>query len=82
MITRIPKKRLFRVFCEEVFTTEAQSSQRSENFLTKNFLLCVLRVSAVQYPSPASQESLEVLKKNSLSRLERGQGEGIIILED
>jgi len=23
---------LFRVFCEEVFTAEAQSSQRSENF--------------------------------------------------
>jgi hypothetical protein len=27
---------LFRVFCEEVFTAEAQSSQRSENFLFKN----------------------------------------------
>jgi hypothetical protein len=26
---------LFWVFCEEVFTTEAPSSQRSENFLIK-----------------------------------------------
>ena len=88
MITRVPKKRLFRVFCEEVSTTETQSSQRSENFLTKNSLLCVLRVSAlktladpsfggsaVQSPSPASGKP-EVPKKNSLSRLGRGQGEG------
>jgi hypothetical protein len=39
--------RRFRVFCKEVFTTEAPSSQRSENFLIKNSLLRVLRVSAV-----------------------------------
>ena len=31
------KFRLFQVFCEEVFTTETQSSQRSENFLIKLF---------------------------------------------
>jgi hypothetical protein len=37
------KFRLFQVFCEEVFTTEAQSLQRSENFLIKNSLLRVLR---------------------------------------
>src|SRR4030095_16461291 len=28
---------LFRVFCEEVFTAEAQSSQRSENFKLELF---------------------------------------------
>src|SRR5262245_3753102 len=39
--------RLFRVFCKEVFTAEAPSSQRSENFLIKNSLLRVLRASAV-----------------------------------
>lgn len=32
---------LFRVFCEEVFTTEAPSAQRSENFLIKNSSLRV-----------------------------------------
>ena len=43
---------LFRVFYEEAFTTEAPSSQRSENFLIKNSFLGVLRASAVQSPSP------------------------------
>ena len=57
------KKRLFRVFCEEVFTTEAPSSQRSENFSIKNSLLRVLRASAVQSPSPASQECLKPKKR-------------------
>ena len=59
-------------FCEEVFTTEAPSSQRSENFLIKNSLLRALSASAlkivadpsfggsaVQSPSPASQECLK-----------------------
>jgi hypothetical protein len=41
------------------YTAEARSSQRSENFLIKNSLLRVLRASAVQFPSPASQESLK-----------------------
>ena len=50
---------LFRVFCEGVFTTEAPSSQRSENFLIKNSLLRVLRAFAVQSPSPTSQECLK-----------------------
>ena len=44
--------RLFRVFYEEAFTTEAPSSQRSEKFLIKNSFLGVLRASAVQSPSP------------------------------
>jgi hypothetical protein len=39
------KKSLFRVFCEEAFTTEAPSSQRSENFLIKNSLLRVRSLS-------------------------------------
>ena len=52
---------LFRVFCEKVFTAEAQSSQRSENFLTKNSFLRVLRASAVQSPSPASQKGLKTI---------------------
>jgi hypothetical protein len=60
----------------EVFTAEAPSSQRSENSLIKNSLLSVLRASAlktvadpsfggsaVQSPSPASQESLKTLEK-------------------
>jgi hypothetical protein len=51
--------RLFRVFCEEVFTTEAPSSQRSENFLIKNSLVRVLRAFAMQSPSPTSQECLK-----------------------
>ena len=61
--------RLFRVFCEEVFTTEAPSSQRSENFLIKNSLLRVLRAFAVQSPSPTSQECL---KSQSFKILARG----------
>ncbi len=48
---------LFQVSCEEEFTTEAQSSQSSENFLIKNSLLRALRASAVQFPSPAPHES-------------------------
>ena len=40
--------RLFRVFCEEGFTTEAPSSQRSEDFLIKTSLLGVLSVSALK----------------------------------
>jgi hypothetical protein len=61
------------VFYEEASTTEAPSSQRSENFLIKNSILCALRASvvrqahyvlspskdAMQSPSPASQESLK-----------------------
>jgi hypothetical protein len=43
--------RLFRIFCREGFTTEAPSSQRSEDFLIKTSLLGVLSVSAVQTPS-------------------------------
>ena len=38
---------LFRVSCEEVFTTETPSSQSSEYFLIKNSLLRVLRASVV-----------------------------------
>jgi hypothetical protein len=44
--------RFFWVSCEEGFTTEAQSSQSSENFLIKNSLLRALRASAVQSPDP------------------------------
>jgi hypothetical protein len=50
---------LLLVSCEEEFTTEAQSSQSSENFLIKNSLLRALRASAVQSPSRASHESLK-----------------------
>ena len=63
------EKRLFRVSCEEVFTAEAQSSQRSEDFLTKNSLLRVLRASVVQSPGPASHRSLKNLKKTVCNRL-------------
>ena len=49
------------VSCEGVFTTEAQSSQSSEYFLINNSLLRALRASAVQFLSPASQESLKTL---------------------
>jgi hypothetical protein len=58
---------------EGAFTTEAQSSQSSEYFLINNSLLCALRASAlkivadpsfggsaVQSPSPTSQESLKI----------------------
>jgi hypothetical protein len=44
---------------KRIFTTETQSSQRLESFLIKNSLLCVLGASAVQSPSPASQENLK-----------------------
>jgi hypothetical protein len=53
--------RLFRVDCEGVFTTEAQSSQSSEYFFNKKSLLRVLRASAVQSPSPALRGSLKNL---------------------
>ena len=36
---------------KEDFTTETQSTPRSESLLTKNSLLRALRVSAVQSPS-------------------------------
>jgi hypothetical protein len=62
---------LFRVFCEEIFTTEAQSSAEIGEFLTKNSLLGVLRASAlktvadpsfggsaVQSPSPYAEITL------------------------
>ena len=39
--------RRFRVTCERVFTTEAQSSQSSESFWIKNLLLRALSASAV-----------------------------------
>jgi hypothetical protein len=41
---------VFWVYCEGVFTTEAQSSQSSECFLIKTSLLRALCVSAVQFP--------------------------------
>ena len=41
------------------FTTEARSSQSSENFFIKNSLLCALSVSAVQSPGRTSQENLK-----------------------
>jgi Ca2+/Na+ antiporter len=49
----------FRDWCEKESTTEVQSSQSSDNFLSKNSFLCVLRASAVQFPSPDSHESLK-----------------------
>jgi hypothetical protein len=56
------------VFYERVFTSAKKySPQRHrvrrdrENFLIKNSLLRVLRASAVQSPTPASQENLKPL---------------------
>jgi hypothetical protein len=46
----------FRVYYEAIFTTETQSSQRSEYFLIKNSLLCALSASAVQAPDPYYHE--------------------------
>jgi len=55
------------------FRIAIRSSQRSENFLIKNSLLRVLRASAVQCPSPASQESLKthMLQPPRIMRLTR-----------
>jgi hypothetical protein len=44
---------------KEGLTAEAQSSQRSENFLTKNSLLCVLSASAVPISESYFTESLK-----------------------
>jgi hypothetical protein len=61
---------LFRVYCKEAFTTETQSSQSSEYFLLKHALL---RASAVQSPSPASQGSLKrrIVKQNEFKNIYR-----------
>ena len=56
--SRLSKFWLFSVSCEKGFTTEAQSSQRSENFLLKNSFLRALRASAVQTPSPCTEMAL------------------------
>src|SRR5262245_55514208 len=50
---------LLRIFYEGVFTAETPSSQSSEYFLIKKSFLCALRASAVQFPNPAPQKSLE-----------------------
>ena len=42
---------------KKLFTAETRSSQRSGYFLTKNSLLCVLSASALQFSSPASQDT-------------------------
>jgi hypothetical protein len=48
---------LLQVSCEEELTTEAQSSQSSENFLIKNSLLCALSASAVKFPNRDGRNS-------------------------
>jgi hypothetical protein len=52
---------LFRVFCEEVFTTEPPSSQRSENFLTTGFLLATSAVPRKNRRPPFDQAQSLIL---------------------
>jgi len=52
------KEWVFRVFYEEICTTETQSSQSSEYFLVKNSFLRDLSASAVQFPSPCDEIAL------------------------
>jgi hypothetical protein len=52
---RLSLKWVLRASYEKVFTTEAQSSQSSEYFVTKNLLLSDLSASAVQFPSPYAE---------------------------
>ncbi len=47
-------RRLFRDYCERVFTAETRSTQSSEYFLIKISFLRVLCASAVRYPNPFS----------------------------